>query len=35
MNKNLTINMSNCNHRAYVPKLLEMVRTGVIDPIRC
>ena len=34
MNKNLTINGGNCNHRAYVPKLLEMVRTGVIDPVR-
>lgn len=34
MNKNLTINMGNCNHRAYIPKLLEMVRTGVIDPVK-
>ena len=34
MNKNLTINAGNCNHRAYIPKLLEMVRTGVIDPIK-
>lgn len=33
MNKNLTIRMGNCNHRAYVPKLVELVRTGVIDPV--
>lgn len=34
MNKNLSINAGNCNHRAYIPKLLEMVRTGVIDPVK-
>ena len=33
MNKNLTINAGNCNHRAYIPKLIEMVRAGVIDPL--
>ncbi|MCY1019984.1 zinc-dependent alcohol dehydrogenase [Pyxidicoccus sp. MSG2] len=32
MNKNLTLRMGNCNHRKYVPKLLELVRTGVVDP---
>ncbi|MEO5702974.1 MAG: zinc-dependent alcohol dehydrogenase [Gammaproteobacteria bacterium] len=32
MNKNLTINMGNCNHRKYIPMLVEMVRSGVIDP---
>lgn len=32
MNRNLTINLGNCNHRKYVPKLLELVRTGAIDP---
>jgi threonine dehydrogenase-like Zn-dependent dehydrogenase len=32
MNKNLTINMGNCNHRKYIPKLVEMVRTGAINP---
>ncbi|MFL9912970.1 glutathione-dependent formaldehyde dehydrogenase [Paraburkholderia fungorum] len=32
MNKNLTIRMGNCNHRRYVPQLVEMVRTGKIDP---
>jgi threonine dehydrogenase-like Zn-dependent dehydrogenase len=32
MNKNLTIRMGNCNHHAIIPKLVEMVRIGVIDP---
>ncbi len=34
MNKNLTLNLGNCNHRRYVPKLVEMVRAGVIDPVK-
>ncbi|MFP3711568.1 glutathione-dependent formaldehyde dehydrogenase, partial [Paraburkholderia sp. SIMBA_009] len=24
--------MGNCNHRKYVPRLMELVRTGAIDP---
>lgn len=32
MEKNLTIKMGNCNHRKYIPKLLEMVRSGAVDP---
>jgi threonine dehydrogenase-like Zn-dependent dehydrogenase len=32
MGKNLTLNMGNCNHRRYVPELIEMVRTGRVDP---
>jgi threonine dehydrogenase-like Zn-dependent dehydrogenase len=32
MEKNLTIKMGNCNHRKYIPKLLELVRTGAVDP---
>ncbi len=32
MNKNLTVNMGNCNHRKYVPKLVSMVRNGTVDP---
>ncbi|HEY0525792.1 MAG TPA: zinc-dependent alcohol dehydrogenase [Stellaceae bacterium] len=32
MNKNLTLKMGNCNHRKYIPHLVELVRTGVIDP---
>jgi threonine dehydrogenase-like Zn-dependent dehydrogenase len=32
MNKNLTLRMGNCNHRKYIPKLLELVRANVMDP---
>lgn len=32
MNKNLTIKAGNCNHRRYIPRLLDLVRTGAIDP---
>lgn len=32
MEKNLTLTMGNCNHRKYIPKLADLVRTGVIDP---
>jgi threonine dehydrogenase-like Zn-dependent dehydrogenase len=32
MNKNLTIKMGNCNHRKYIPHLLELIRTGAIHP---
>jgi threonine dehydrogenase-like Zn-dependent dehydrogenase len=32
MNKNLTIKAGNCNHRKYIPHLIELVRSGVIDP---
>jgi threonine dehydrogenase-like Zn-dependent dehydrogenase len=32
MNKNLTIKMGNCNHRRYIPDLVDMVRAGAIDP---
>jgi threonine dehydrogenase-like Zn-dependent dehydrogenase len=34
MNKNLRINMGNCNHRKYIPRLLELVRTNAIRPSR-
>jgi threonine dehydrogenase-like Zn-dependent dehydrogenase len=34
MNRNLTINMGNCPHRRYIPKLVEMVRSGAINPAR-
>jgi len=34
MEKNLTVNMGNCNHRRYIPELVEMVRTGVVEPSR-
>jgi threonine dehydrogenase-like Zn-dependent dehydrogenase len=32
MNKNLTMNMGNCPHRKYIPILLELVRTGAVEP---
>lgn len=32
MNKNLTINMGNCNHRRYLPMLVRLVRSGAVDP---
>ena len=34
MNKNLTIQAGNCNHRAYVPMLVEKVRMGAVDPVQ-
>lgn len=34
MMKNLTINMGNCNHRKYIPRLLDLVATGAADPTR-
>jgi threonine dehydrogenase-like Zn-dependent dehydrogenase len=32
MNKNLTIRMGNCNHRRYIPHLVDLVQAGVVDP---
>jgi threonine dehydrogenase-like Zn-dependent dehydrogenase len=32
MNKNLTIKMGNCNHRKYIPMLVDMVRSGEVEP---
>ena len=32
MNKNLSVRMGNCNHRKYIPKLVDMIRTDVINP---
>jgi threonine dehydrogenase-like Zn-dependent dehydrogenase len=34
MNKNLTLKMGNCNHRKYIPRLLQLIRMGAIDPTR-
>ncbi|WP_119461476.1 zinc-dependent alcohol dehydrogenase [Rhodospirillaceae bacterium SYSU D60014] len=33
MNKNLSINLGNCNHRRYIPELVDMVRRGTVDPL--
>jgi len=30
MNKNLTLNMGNCNHRKYVPHLMQLVQSGAV-----
>ena len=32
MNKNLTLQMGNCNHRKYIPKLVDLVQTGQVNP---
>ncbi|WP_207462595.1 zinc-dependent alcohol dehydrogenase [Azospirillum sp. SYSU D00513] len=34
MNKNITVNMGNCNHRKYIPRLVSMVEAGTVDPAR-
>jgi len=31
MNKNLTLRMGNCNHRKYIPQLVDLVRSGAAD----
>jgi threonine dehydrogenase-like Zn-dependent dehydrogenase len=32
MNKNLTLRMGNCNHRKYIPRLVDLVASGHVDP---
>jgi threonine dehydrogenase-like Zn-dependent dehydrogenase len=32
--KNVRIHTGNCHHRRYIPHLIELVRTGAIDPTR-
>lgn len=32
MNKNLSINAGNCNHRTYIPDLVRRVQAGEVDP---
>lgn len=32
MEKNLTVKMGNCNHRRYIPNLIELVRNGTLLP---
>lgn len=34
MNKNLTIKMGNCNHRRYYATLIDLVRSGALDPLK-
>lgn len=33
MNKNLSLQMGNCNHRRYIPLLIDVVRSGKVDPM--
>ncbi len=33
MNKNLTVRAGNCNHRKYVPMLIDKIATGEVDPL--
>lgn len=33
MNKNLTLKMGNCNHRRYIPQLVDLVQAGSVDPL--
>jgi threonine dehydrogenase-like Zn-dependent dehydrogenase len=32
MMKNLTLKMGNCDHRRYIPRLVDLVRAGHVDP---
>lgn len=31
MNRNLTVHLGNCNHRPLIPKMLDMIGSGVLD----
>jgi threonine dehydrogenase-like Zn-dependent dehydrogenase len=33
VDKNITIQMGNCNHRRYVPHLVDLVASGTVDPV--
>jgi threonine dehydrogenase-like Zn-dependent dehydrogenase len=32
LGKSLSVNMGICHHRTYLPRLLELVTTGAVDP---
>jgi len=34
MDKNLTVKGGNCHHRRYIPRLLDLVASGAVDPSR-
>jgi threonine dehydrogenase-like Zn-dependent dehydrogenase len=34
MNKNLTLNMGNCNHRKYIPELISLIQAQAVRPSR-
>ncbi|HLG78345.1 MAG TPA: zinc-binding dehydrogenase, partial [Ktedonobacteraceae bacterium] len=33
MNKNLHLNMGNCNHRKYIPSLIDLVQSNIVEPL--
>ncbi len=33
MSRNLTLRMGNCNHKKYIPLLIELVQSGMVDPL--
>lgn len=33
MRKNITIKTGHCNHRKYVPRLIELIQNGTVDPL--
>ena len=34
MYKNLTVRMGDCHHRKYIPRLLDLIVAGVVEPER-
>jgi threonine dehydrogenase-like Zn-dependent dehydrogenase len=34
MNRNVTVKGGNCNHRRYLPRLVDWTRSGTIDPLK-
>jgi threonine dehydrogenase-like Zn-dependent dehydrogenase len=34
MSRNLTVKMGNCHHRKYIPRLVDLVRNGTVDPLK-
>lgn len=34
MYKNLTLKGGNCNHRKYIPMLMDMIQSGAVDPLK-
>lgn len=34
MNKNLTLKMGNCNHRRYIPALVDLAEAGTVTPTK-
>jgi threonine dehydrogenase-like Zn-dependent dehydrogenase len=34
MNENLTVGFGNCQHRRYIPRLLDLIESGIMNPSR-